>query len=360
VLPAAASAAPPPDSNGVRYKVLVFTKAAGERHASTPAGVSALRALGNERRFTVEVTDDARKFDRAHLEQFRAVVFLNTTGDVLDDAQQSAFEAYFHDGGGFVGIHAAIDAEPGWQFMSDLLGARATGESDTAQATIKVADRVHEASKSLPEYWTRTDRWYNFDRNVRGISHVLATVDENTYSGGTNGSDHPVAWCKDYKGGRSFYTAGGHTPSTFGEDRFREHLAGAVAWAAGIADPVYSDCGATVLANYQMSFVAAPPNVSEPIGFDVLPDRRVIQTDRRGGVRLHDPVTNSTTVLAQIPVYTVNEDGMYGPAVDNDFEDNHWVYLYYSPQPSWTSSSPTAASSPRRRPRLRRRIRPRR
>ena len=86
-------------------------------------------------------------------------------------------------------------------------------------------------------------------------------------------------------------------------------------------------------ANYQQSFVAAPPNLSEPIGFDVLPDGtgRVIQTDRRGGVRLHDPVSNSTTLLAQLPVYIANEDGGYGPEVDNNFNTNKWVYLFYSP-----------------------------
>ena len=145
------------------------------------------------------------------------------------------------------------------------------------------------------------------------------------------GSDHPVTWCKDFRGGRSFYTALGNTAASFGEEDFRDSLAGAVRWAAGQSDPVYSDCGATVLANYQQTKVSGPPNLSEPIGFDVLPDARVIQTDRRGGVRLHDPDTNSTTLLANIPVYTVNEDGMYGPAIDNNFDENKWVYLFYSP-----------------------------
>src|ERR687885_626673 len=148
-------------------------------------------------------------------------------------------------------------------------GFSVVASTDPTQFT---SDRVHDASKSLPEYWKRTDRWYNFAANVRGKSHVLATVDENTYSGGTNGFDHPIMWCKDYRGGRSFYTAGGNTAASFGESAFRDHLAGAIAWTAGVSDPVYSDCGATVLANYQETKVAAPPNLDEPIGFDVLPD----------------------------------------------------------------------------------------
>ena len=98
-----------------------------------------------------------------------------------------------------------------------------------------------------------------------------------------------------------------------------------------MASTVYSDCGATVLANYAQTKISAPPNLSEPIGFDQLPDGRVIQTDRRGGVRLHDQATGTTTMLATIPVYTVNEDGLYGPAIDNNFATNKWVYLYSSP-----------------------------
>src|SRR4029077_2902436 len=109
------------------------------------------------------------------------------------------------------------------------------------------------------------------------------------------------------------------------------HLKGAISWAAGQSDPVYSDCGATVLKNYQQVQVSGPPNLSEPIGFDKLPDGRIIQTDRRGGVHLHNFTDGSSRVIATIPVYNQSEDGLYGGAVDNNFATNHWVYLYYAP-----------------------------
>ncbi|MEU0150435.1 ThuA domain-containing protein [Micromonospora fulviviridis] len=337
--------APAPVSNGIQYKVLVFTRSASGNNAATSAGVQAVQQLGRDRRFTVEVTNDPRKFDQAHLKQFRAVVFLNTAGDVLNDAQQAAFEAYYRDGGGFVGVHSAIEAEPDWTFLTNVLGTRATGAPTAAsRATVTVADRVHPASETLPQRWSTTDRWYNFAANVRGVSHVLATVDEKTYTGGSMGFDHPVTWCKDYQGGRSFYTGLGATPESYGSADLRAHLGGAIQWAAGVTD---GDCGATVLANYQMTVVGAQPNVNEPIGFDVLPDGRVLQTDRRGGVRLHNPETNQTTVLAQIPVYTNSEDGMYGPAVDHDFATNKWVYLYYAPPlDTPTGSAPTTSTDP--------------
>ncbi|GAA0399086.1 hypothetical protein GCM10009541_47700 [Micromonospora gifhornensis] len=270
-------------NNGIQYKVLVFTRSADGAHPATSASVDAIRQLGKQRRFTVDVTDDARKFREPHLKQFRAVVFLNTSGEVLDDDQRAAFEKYLRAGGGFVGVHSAIEAEPGWDFLDEVLGTRAVGAATPASAaTVTVADRVHPASASLPERWTTTDRWYNFAANVRGFSHVLATVDEKTYAGGSMGFDHPITWCKDYQGGHSFYTGLGATPESFSGTDLRAHLGGAIQWAAGVTD---GDCGATVLANYQMTVIGAQPNVNEPIGFDVLPDGRVIQTDRRGGRR---------------------------------------------------------------------------
>src|ERR687895_904032 len=202
-------------AGGPGYRVLVFTKTAGERRSSIKAGVAAIRDIGRRHGFTVEATDDARWFTDRLLKRFRAVVFLNTTGDVLNDGQQAAFERYFTDGGGFLGIRSAAETEPDWDFYQQVLGTKAAGTSTVQRATVKVADRVHPAGAGLPEYWQPADAFYNFAGNVRGVSHVLATVDENTFSGGTMGPDHPIIWCKDYRGGRSFYSGLGETAATF-------------------------------------------------------------------------------------------------------------------------------------------------
>jgi cytochrome c len=324
------------------YKVLVFV--AG-RSGATDAGIIAIQRQGRESgRFEVEVTNDPRDFTTSHLQQFGVVVFLNTSSAVLNTAQQAAFEAYFHDGGGFVGTNSAIQTQPDWQFLTDVLGTRAAGVSSVSSATVKVADRVHPATATLPEYWKTTDAYYNFTGNVRGVSHVLATVDETTYTGGTMGADHPIMWCKDFKGGRSFYTGLGATVADFKDAAFQRNLAGAIDWADGNGS---GDCGATVLANYQMSVVAAPPNIGEPIEIEVLPDGRVLQTTRTGEVRLHDPVAGTTTVIATIPVYSHDEDGLYGGAIDAQFGSDHWVYLYYSPPLDTPSTNaPTSSNDP--------------
>jgi cytochrome c len=311
------------------YRVLVFIEAAGERHDSTNEAVRAIEKLGDRNEFDVRVDRTGSEFTDSRLRRYRAVVFLNTTGDVLNDEQQAAFERYIRGGGGFVGIHAAVEAEPEWSFYGDLLGTRAAGASEVVSATVKVADRVHPSSRELPEYWTRSDQWFNFASNVRGLSHVLATVDETTFTGGAMGFDHPIAWCKDYQGGRSWYTAGGHTRSSYESRSFQRHLLGGIEWAAGAAA---GDCGATVLANYEMKVIASNPGgVAEPIGIAVLPDRRVLQTVRSGELRLHDPEAGTSTVINTIPVYSHSEDGLYGPAIDRNFSTNRWVYLYYAP-----------------------------
>ena len=136
--------------------------------------------------------------------------------------------------------------------------------------TNKVADRGHDASKHLPEYWNLNDTYYNWTSNVRGLSHVLTTVSDDPFDrtgdgptindlvGGTMGADHPVTWCKDYKGGRSYYTNHGASSAAWNDANLVKELVGAIQWAAGQSDPVYSDCGASVRANYQQSFVAAP------------------------------------------------------------------------------------------------------
>ena len=270
----------------------------------------------------------------------------------LNDAQRTNFEAYFKKGGGFVGIGSAVETDSSWTFLSNVLGTRSAGQAGSQSGTVKVFDRVHDASKNLPEYWDRTENWYNFSTNVRGTSHVLASVVEDPFSkqpagnvldgiaGGTMGANHPISFCKDYQGGRSFYTGLGTSEAAFNAS-LQTHLKGAIAWAAGQSNAATSDCGATVTKNFQQTKISAPPNLNEPIGFDQFPDGRVIQTSRRGDVRLHNPATGTTTVIAdfgaatlpqRLRVYTNSEDGMYGPAVDNNFATNKWVYLYYSPQ----------------------------
>ncbi|MFD9245922.1 ThuA domain-containing protein, partial [Streptomyces sp. NPDC059556] len=240
--PSAAPGAPPPRAPAPpdpAYKILVFSRTAGFRHSSIDDGITALRDLGAANNFTVDATEDAQKFTGDNLAPYKAVVFLSTTGDVLDGAQQTAFEQYIRSGGGYVGVHAAADTEYDWPFYGGLAGALFHSHPAVQSATVKVEDRAHDATAHLGTGWQRTDEWYNYRTNPRTSARVLASLDESSYSGGNMAGDHPIAWCKDYQGGRAFYTGGGHTDESYAEPAFRRHLLGGIRWAAGMTE---ADC----------------------------------------------------------------------------------------------------------------------
>lgn len=257
------------------HDVLVFTETAGVRRDSIDKGVRTIRDLGRQHGFGVSVSADSSSFTAANLAKFGAVVFLNTTGEVLDDTQQAAFEAYVQGGGGFVGVHAAAETEPGWTFYQSLLGAAATSASLVEERAVTMADRVHPSTAPVPRTGSFTDEWYTFDKDVRGVSHVLATTDK------------PLSWCKDFQGGRSWYTGLGHATETYAKSSFKKHLLGGIQWASG---QVPGDCGATVQSsNYEKVTLNDEPG--EPMTLAVLPDGRVLHNTRTGEVRLFDPGT---------------------------------------------------------------------
>ncbi|WP_199510631.1 ThuA domain-containing protein [Nucisporomicrobium flavum] len=237
--PVAALATPAAAAADDPYDVLVFSRTAGFRHDSIPAGTTAIRELGAANGFSVTATEDPAVFTTAGLAPYEAVVFLNTTGDVLNAAQQTAFEGYVRGGGGYVGVHAAADTEYDWPFYGNLVGAWFASHPAIQAADVVVEDRAHAATAHLPQRWHRTDEWYNYRTNARSTAHVLASLDEGSYSGGSMGADHPHAWCKTLDGGRSFYTGGGHTIESYSDPAFRAHLLGGIRYAARQAN---ADC----------------------------------------------------------------------------------------------------------------------
>jgi cytochrome c len=225
---------------GQDFRVLVFSKTAGFRHDSIPAGLALIRHLGAVHGFGVDAGEDAGFFTRQGLGAYRAVIFLNTTGDVLNGQQQDAFEAYVRSGGGWVGIHSAADTESGWPFYGRLLGGAWISDHPAIQAaTLRVENLNHPATRHLPASFRFTDEWYNFRVNPRGMVRVLLTIDEASYSPGAGamGDDHPLVWSRTVGAGRAWYTNLGHRSETYGDSLFAQHLLGGILWAAGRSSP---------------------------------------------------------------------------------------------------------------------------
>ena len=241
MLAAAAASAAATDGT---TNVLVFSRTLGYRHASITNGIGAIRALGAQHGFNVEATEDSSVFARTNLERFQAVVFLSVTGDVLNSEQETAFKDYVLGGGGFVGIHGAIfgpqACEDKWAWYGEMFCCKFTNHSAVVPAMVLTEDAAHPSTTALPSRWRRSDEWYNYTGTPRSCAHVLATVDESTYQGGAVGEDHPITWCRLMGKGRMWYTAMGHTESSFSEPLFLQHLLGGIRVAAGLAPGNFS------------------------------------------------------------------------------------------------------------------------
>jgi len=224
------------------YKVLLFTRTAGPRHADlgpalttglnpplTAANVvqNAIVKMGQDNGFGVDYTEDLAQVSSPNqLFRYNTVIFFSTSRDTLDDAAQTALRQYVRGGGGFVGIHNAFGTEYNWPWYEGLLGGANYYDHGPLQVgTVRTADKKDVSTKDLPAEWQFTDEWYNlvpFPSRVR----VLATVDEDTLARGVTGSMghpghggfHPVAWCQYYDGGRAFLTTLGHDARDFSTD----------------------------------------------------------------------------------------------------------------------------------------------
>jgi type 1 glutamine amidotransferase len=228
---------PTPVPVGELKMVLVFSKTAGFRHDSISAGVSMIQALGQKNRFQVVHTEDATQFNDANLAQYDVVVWLNATGEVLNAAQQMAFQRYINSGGGYVGIHAAADCSYNWPWYGQLLGNGAWFLSHPViqTAQLEVVDPQDPAGKAFGQMtFSFQDEWYNFRQNPEKVAHVVLKIKESSYQGGTMGASHPITWYHVYDGGRVWYTNLGHNIADYSDARFAAHILAGLQWAAGV------------------------------------------------------------------------------------------------------------------------------
>lgn len=311
-------------------KVLIFSKTEGFRHGSIETGVKAIEKLGHENNFEVVHTEDATNFREENLKQYAAVIFLNTTGDVLNAEQQADFERYIQAGGGFVGVHAATDTEYDWHWYNQLVGAYFKDHPHIQKATLQVLDKNHASTSFMQDTFEKEDEWYNF-KDINPDIHVLIKIDEKSYEGGKNGENHPISWYHNYDGGRSFYTEMGHTIETYQDANFLNHLLGGINYAIGNNNLDYSlATSKRVPQANRFERTVLDLNLNEPMELDELPNRGILFVERRGAIKLYDFKEEKTKTIAQLDLFYGNEDGLLGLAVDPHYEKNNWVYFFYA------------------------------
>ena len=311
--------------------ILIFSKTDGYRHNSIEEGSMALQKLLNDQGLQVETSEDAKIFTEEKMKNFAAIVFLNTTGDILNDKQQIEFERYIQAGGGFVGIHSATDTEYDWQWYTELVGAQFKDHPAIQLADVQAIKKDDSCCRHLPEKWSIKEEWYNF-KSISSSIETLLTVDESSYQGGTNGDKHPVSWRHNYDGGRAFYTALGHLEETFKDSLFLIHINEGIKFAMGSQKLDYSkSISQKMPEESRFSKQVIDFNLDEPMELAELGDRGIIYIERRGAIKLYEYDSEQILILDSLKVHYADEDGLIGLAVDPQYQKNNWLYLFYSP-----------------------------
>ncbi|WP_194775394.1 ThuA domain-containing protein [Pararhodonellum marinum] len=328
-------------------RVLVFSKTAGFYHESIPEGIAAIQKLGAENGFAVDTTKDASLFTEENLSQYAAVIFLSTTGDVLDHDQETAFERYIQSGGGFIGIHAAADTEYHWGWYNRLVGGYFSyhpGIGDphpnVQDGKLRVTDRKHSTTSFLPEIWNRKDEWYHF-KSLNPDVNVLMDIDEESYQHTKPMGFHPMAWYHEYDGGRAFYTAGGHTKESFQEELFLKHILEGIKYAMGSNKKLDYTKARTQKRPEENRFekkTLVMGEFFEPTEMTILPNLDILIAQRRGEILLYKNGDSTANEIAKLDVYwrtdvpRVNaEEGVLGIQKDPDFAKNGHIFVFYSP-----------------------------
>lgn len=228
--------------NKEAMKVLVYTKTEGFRHEAIGAGKAGFEVLAQRHNWVVDFREEPEVFRSDALQNYDLVVFLLTTGSVLDDGGRAALSHWVGRGGGLLTVHSGTDTEKDWPWFVDAVGARFTGHPPVQEGRLVIEDRLHPATCFLPDsVWWLEDEWYSFDRNPRSNVEVLISIDEASYEVDDNRwfegveqrmGDHPLVWYREVGRGRVFQTALGHRPELYAEPLFLMHLAGAAEWTA--------------------------------------------------------------------------------------------------------------------------------
>ena len=283
----------------------------------------------------MEATEDADFFKEETLQQFNVVVFLNTTGDVLDETQQIEFNRFIQAGGGFVGIHAAADTEYDWPWYGDLVGGwfqSHPNDPNVREGRVIVVDEEHEATSGLPAEWMKVDEWYDY-RSVTPGASVLLNIDEASYKRPDENpasAPRPISWYREFDGGRMFYTGLGHTAESFSDPLYLGHLWGGIEYAAGDGGPVDFNNATVAPEENRFSKNVLVSNLVEPMELDLLGEGRIVFIERGGAVKIHDESSGATETIATFDVFSGLEEGLLGVAVDPDYASNNWVYFFYS------------------------------
>jgi len=326
-----------------KQRVLIFSKAQGVRHHNIEYAIKQLPTFLPPKNWELTFTEDSTYFNSTLKEDFDSVVFLLTTGDVLNIPEQQHFRKFIESGGGFVGIHSAADTEHDWDWYGKLVGARFVDHTTVSRGRFSILDQNHPAMKHLDQNELLIDEWYEYQPNPRGSVHVLATINQGDFIDTLDYAatelalvsqeipiieERPITWCHTNLGGRSFYTGLGHTKILYQKPFLQKILKNALLWTGKVVD---GDCSAGIDSNYNREVIL--DGIHAGMEIEVSSTGDVYFIERSGSVNVYSPKQDIRYQLASFDVFMgtpSQEFGLLGLTLDPGFETNRWIYLYYS------------------------------
>jgi len=320
--------------NSKPKKILVFCLTKGWHHASIPKGLDFFQKLGKSKKIEVDTTSNPRRFQDHFLKDYDAVIFLNTTGDVLNRSQEVAFERYIQAGGSYLGIHSACDTEYEWPWYGKLVGAYFQNHPEIQKASLFIPDTTQdEMLKDIPKQFSIEDEWYNFiPESISESTKKIQFLDEKSYEGGKHPTGHPITWYHEFDGGKAFYTGLGHKDGTYDNPVFIKLISNALDWSLDHGTLDYGNAKtASIPDEDRFTQTVLAGNLDEPMEMAIDPKGNVWVVGRKGNIWYWDNENQSFNEKHMMDVWTKYEDGLLGIVLDKNYLENHWAYLYYSP-----------------------------
>jgi type 1 glutamine amidotransferase len=236
-------------ASAAETRVLVYTRnhvtnGKGFVHGNIASGVEAIRKLGQENGFAVDVSDDPTLFTDDNLRKYQAVIFANSNNEAFSSEEQKAsFQRFIRAGGGFVGIHSATGSERKWPWYWQLIGGTFAWHHPLQPFTVKIADKKHPSTSVFEmDTWEWVDEFYTVKERAKDL-RVLMAGDLTSLKkpaeppAGLDLPDpYPLVWCHEFEGGRAWYTALGHKNEHYQDPLYLKHLLGGIQWAMRTRD----------------------------------------------------------------------------------------------------------------------------
>jgi cytochrome c len=292
-------------------------------YAMAAEAFKTLESSLRKKNVTLDSTSDLRYLHEDSLKRFGAVVLFNLAEGRLDAAQQNDLERFFQAGGGLASVHTSPGSKYQWPWFVALAGEQSKTSGDSvATAEISLATKsAHESTEGLPNAWKQADALLN----------VIAAPD-NSDVAVVNG-DAPISWTVE-NDGRLFFTRAGGVSDAYRNETFIKHIAGGIAYVLKGKTLDYSKATTQRLPEENRFLqLVLDTYLDEPIEMEIMKDGKVLFIERHGRVKLYDPAKKATKVIGELKVQLEGnyEDGLLGLELDPDFDNNNFIYLYYSP-----------------------------